>query len=153
YLVFVQVKAPAGTPIEQVSADELTRARRVLNQSRELFAAVYEGVPSALDQPLGIAPLGKKDPDEKTTPKAHGFADQATWELYHQRLGFLPWAQETRAYYDFEEPRFLATYDGGPDRPPWHEHLQCCEAARQLLHFYTWDVTRKTAGRELSWLD
>jgi len=153
YLIFVQVKAPAGTPIESVSAEELTRARRVLNQSREMFGAVYEGFQSALGGPLGIAPLDKKDLDEKTILKANVFADQATWELYHQRLGFLPWAQETRAYYDYEEPRFVATYDAGSQAPPWHEHLQCCEAARQLLHFYTWDATRKSAGRELSWLD
>ena len=153
YLVFVQVKAPAGTSIDAVSPDEMTRARRVLNQHRELFGAVYEGFHAELGKQLGVAPIEKAAIDEKTLLKANVFADQATWELYHQRLGFLPWAQETRAYYDYEEPRFLATFDGGSERPPWHQHLQCCEAVRQLLHFYTWDVTRKAAGRELAWLD
>jgi hypothetical protein len=59
------------------------------------------------------------------------------------------------------EPRFVTTYDAsgvkkGPDEDSedvdYVDHVQCHEATHQLVHFYTWDLTRKDIGRDPDWL-
>ncbi len=154
YLIFVQVKAAAGTPIESVPEVEINRAQRVLNQNKRLFAEFYDGFHDAFGKPFGLVKLEKPHLDEKTILKANIFADETTWELYHQRMGFLPFMQGIRAYYENEEPRFIVSYDpGGQELSSETDQVQCHEATHQLLHFYTWDVTRKSEGRELAWAE
>jgi len=152
YLIFVQVKAPVGASLESVSDVEMNRAKRVLNQNKTLFAAFYDGFHEAFGKLFGATRYDGKSIDERTILKANIFADSTTWELYHQRLGFLPFALGIRAYYDRNEPRFIASYDpGGDELSIETDQVQCHEATHQLMHFYTWDLTRKAEGRELGW--
>jgi hypothetical protein len=151
YLIFVQVKATPGTPLESVPETEMNRAKRVLNQSKTVFSACYDGFHDAFGKTLGVARYDKSNLDAQTILKANVFADESTWELYHQKLGFLPFLTGVRAYYEAEEPRFVVSYDPGDDTAAQSERVQCREATLQLLHFYTWDVSRKADGRELTW--
>jgi hypothetical protein len=63
-----------------------------------------------------------------------------------------------RAYYSIQEPRFITTYEGprqGGESDPDEDtaHVQCHEGTHQLVHFYTWDTSRKKAqGGRLEWL-
>ena len=157
YLLFVQIKAPAGTAADKVSADELDRAKRVLRQNQALFAKFYEGFEETLGAWLGVARYESSALDEKTLLKANIFADEQTWRLYHKRLygtdapGMLA---GVRAYYSTEEPRFIVTYDGGDKETSLEtDQVQCHEATHQFLHLCTWDVTRKATEREFPWLD
>jgi hypothetical protein len=152
YLIFVQVKAQPGTPMQSVPEMEVNRAKRVLNQNKTLFSAFYDGFHEAFGKTFGISKYDKSNLDDKTILKANIFADETTWELYHQKLGFLPFLVGIRAYYQADEPRFIVSYDpGGDELSSQTDKVQCHEATHQLLHFYTWDVSRKAEGRELAW--
>jgi hypothetical protein len=152
YLIFVQVKAAPGTPIETLPEQEMTRAKRVLEQTKTLFGACYDGFHETFGKAFGVGRYDKSNLDDKSILKANVFADESTWELYHQRLGFLPFMTGVRAYYQPDEPRFVVSYDPGDATAPRTDRLQCREATIQLLHFYTWDVTRKADGKELAWM-
>jgi hypothetical protein len=153
YLVFIQVNAPPGTPIEQVGAEETSRARRILDHETVLFSAVYEAFHELVGKPLGLLRYDKSNLDEKTILKANVFADEATWQLYEEQIGNASWSKGTRAYYNREEPRFLVSYDPGtPERAALSDRAQAHVAVYQLLHFYTWDAARRSDGRELDWV-
>jgi hypothetical protein len=151
YLVFSQVKAPSGTPIESVPEPELTRAKRALRETKELYAALYEGFLEAFGKEFGLPRFDRSNTDDKTMLKANVFADGATLDKYRRHFGRPTSAKGPRAYYEPEEPRFITTFDAGGAGEADAEQVQCHEATHQLLHLYTWDATRKASGKELSW--
>jgi hypothetical protein len=157
YLLFVQVKAPLGTPIESVPEIEMTRAKRVLAAKKTLFTDLYDAFHESFGKSLGLTKYDKSNLDYGTLLKANVFADETTWNSYHQRLGFGPLEPGLRAWYDVNEPRFLTTFDGdaaiSAERSTQIEQAQCRSALRQLLHFHTWDASRKEHGRELTWAE
>ena len=154
YLIFVQIKAPPGTPLEAVGSAELERAKSLLEREKDLFGAFDEGFHETFGKRFGLTRYDPTNLDHATLLKANVFADESTWEIYHQRMGFLPFATGVRAYYHTDEPRFLVSYDpGDPAQRADAESSQCEVAAFQALHFHTWDVTRKAQGRELSWVE
>jgi hypothetical protein len=154
YLLFVQIKAPAGTPMDRIDRAEIDRAKQVLKKNQELFASFYDGFQTCLGEAFALPQFDSSKVDEKSLLKANIFADESTWKLYHKRV----YGTETpgvgiRAYYGILEPRFITTFDGGESETAIEtDQVQCHEATHQLLHLFTWDVTRKATGRELGWV-
>ena len=42
---------------------------------------------------------------------------------------------------------------GFEETQEYTDQVQCHEATHQLVHFYTWDITRKITGKTPKWLD
>jgi hypothetical protein len=142
-----------GKKAEDVSPEELVRGQRILERNQKLFAAFYDGWMTEMGPRFGFTRYGPDNADDRTLMKVNVFTKAEDFFLYNfkSRAGV---GGFTRAYYSSEEPRFITTYDGGDDEDSnYTDQVQCHEATHQLVHFYTWDTTRKILDHEPSWLD
>lgn len=154
YLLFVQIQAPAGTPLDQVARAERQRAERVLRHNVELFGAFHDFWAKDIATALGVKVYGPSNADEKSLLKANIFADETTWVRYHAHRRLSSWIEGVRAYYESDEPRFIVSHDGSArEDPAYTDYVHCYAATLQLLHFHTWDRTREATGKEPPWAD
>jgi hypothetical protein len=162
YIIFVALNV-AGPEVEKLSPqerlarkatpEEEERGAKILERNRKLFTEFYEGWLREMGPRLGLTRYGPENCDDRTLLKANVFTKAEDFFRYNAKVdagvgGFV------RAYYSTEEPRFITTYDGGTDEPTIEtDQVQCHEATHQLVHFYTWDLTRKDLGRDPDMLE
>ncbi len=139
--------------LADVPVDRRERGAKILARNQKLYAAFYDGWMQEMGPRFGFTRYGEGNADFATLMKVNVFANPKDFFDYNQRVsagvgGF------TRAYYSAEEPRFVTTYDGGEDEDDaYADQVQCHEGTHQLVHFYTWDLTRKEQGRDIDWLE
>jgi len=176
YLVFVSLDSEAatvaGAPPEKpdldakgnprkkqrlmkdVAPEELEKGRKVLERNLALMEDFYEGWMTELGPIFGFTRYGPENTDETTLLKMNVFLNQAEYRRYNTSSDNEFMNQFARAYYTPQEPRFITTYDGGTGEDPFQtEQVQCHEATHQLVHLYTWDLTRKALKRDVRWED
>jgi hypothetical protein len=169
YVVFVQLDSkvgPAAKPDEpakpvqrremkDATADEIARANAVLEKNLALMEDFYEGWSALMGPIFGFTRYGPENVDRVTLLKLDVFLNESEYHRFNQKMpGYAFMDQFARAFYSHQEPRFITTFDGGADEDPLlTEHVQCHEAVHQLVHLYTWDLTRKELGREPTWED
>ncbi len=174
YLIFVQIKADRGSTIDEADPEEVKKAQGVLDHNVALFRALYEGWMTEMAPYFGFERYTKDNVSRDTIFKMNVFADYRSYMEYNLRIGSGGTAASARAYYSLQEPRFICTYEGKPEKKKkdgaegeaaeveenpeaetreYIDQVQCHEATHQLVHFYTWDTTRKVIGRNPRWLD
>lgn len=161
YVIFVSLNVPRSdkpggakdVTMADVPKEELARGEKILERNKKVFAALYEGWMTEIAPHFGMTRYGPENSDFKLLMKANVFAKPEDFMAYNIKSG-AGIGGFTRAYYSAEEPRFITTYDGGEDEDDaYADQVQCHEATHQLVHFYTWDLTRKELGREPDWLE
>ncbi len=153
YLIFVQVAAEKGTALEDCDPEARANAEKVLAKSVKLFETFYEGWMTEFAPHFGFERYDEKNVDHSTILKAIIFASEKDYATYNASIGSRL-ASSARAYYSKREPRFICSYEGGDEEDEaYTNHVQAHEATHQLVHFFTWDTTRKAIGREPRWLD
>jgi len=104
---------------------------------------------------FGFTKYDSSNADQSTLLKMDVFVNAAEYHRYNDKVdksGFTNLF--ARAFYTPREPRFITTYDGGMNENPFETaQIQCHEATHQLVHLYTWDLTRKALNREVKWED
>ena len=152
HVIFVAVDVPKGTQLADAPPDKVAEAQKVLDRQVKLFTAFYDGWMQEIGTRLGLTRYGPENADFDTLCKMQVFANEAAYEEYNAEIG--AGALFARAYYSLEEPRFITTYEGGEDEDDAEtDQIQCHEGTHQLVHFYTWDTSRKALGRKVEWLD
>lgn len=157
YIIFVALNV-GGPEVEKLDSkqrlerkatpEEYERGAKILERNRKLFTEFYDGWMREMGPLLSLTRYGPENCDDRTLLKANVFTTAADFRRYNDKIeigvsGFV------RAYYSPMEPRFITTYDGGSDEPTIEtDQVQCHEATHQLVHFYTWDLTRKDLGRD-----
>ena len=158
YLIFVQIKSEKGTVIEDADPEAVATAQVILDRNIDLFKNLYEGWMTQIAPIFGFERYTEDSVDYSTILKANVFADS---ESYYEYIAQVGGPRSARAYYSKQEPRFITTYEGDGEKGADGEgesqestnQVQCHEATHQLVHFYTWDTTRKIIGRPPRWLD
>jgi hypothetical protein len=167
YVIFVSLnvprdeKAPArDVTMADVPQEEIARGKAVLDRDVKLFSEYYDAWMEQIGARLGCTRYGPQNSDLKTLMKVNVFSKPEDFVAYNAKTG-AGIGLFTRAYYSPMEPRYVVTYDGsgvkhGPDGEgedaEYVDHVQCHEATHQLVHFYTWDLTRKDLGHDPDWL-
>jgi hypothetical protein len=118
------------------------------------MTALYEGWMTHIAPLLDLTRYGPENSTKLTLMKINVFPDRDAFAEYNRKIGAGGMIGGLRAYYSNQEPRFICTYQGGDDEDQ-HEtdQVQCHEAIHQLVHFYTWDQTRKLTGKEMPFLE
>jgi hypothetical protein len=170
YLVFVSLNSLEGDKqqeyddkgrpkwktreLKDVPPEELAKAQKVLDKNLALMEDFYEGWMTDLGPIFGFTRYGPENADETTLLKMNVFLNQAEYRRYNTNSNNEFMNEFARAYYTPREPRFITTYDGGATESPFEtEQTQCHEATHQLVHLYTWDLTRKALNRDVRWED
>jgi hypothetical protein len=170
YLVFVSLNSLDGDKQQEYDAKgrpkhktrelkdvppaEMESARKVLEKNLALMADFYEGWMTDLGPIFGFTRYGADNTDETTLLKMNVFLNRDEYRRYNSSSGNEFMNEFARAYYTPREPRFITTYDGGATESPFEtEQTQCHEATHQLVHLYTWDLTRKALNRDVKWED
>jgi hypothetical protein len=148
YLVVAQSTAPATADPEKVDAVERERLQATLARTSALLASLDEAFHATFGASLGLERHGATDVDESALRKVDLLPDAETYGLWRSRVGLTDGAG-LRASYRTEEPRYVVTYD---DASPDGQRALAREAVRQLLHFASWDVTRRRDGHEPAWV-
>ncbi len=140
--------------MKDVPPAEVERATKILNKNLDLMEKFYDGWMAELGPVFGLTRYDASNSDESTLFKMNVFCDAEEYELYSAKSGS-GMGGFARAYYSPQEPRFITTYDGGAEHESSFEtdQTQCHEATHQLVHFYTWDLSRKALNRDVKWLD
>jgi hypothetical protein len=137
-----------------VPPDEVEKAKKILKKNLDLMERFYEGWISELGPVFGFTRYGPENTDVSTLLKMNVFMNAEEYRRYNKSGGNDFMNEFARAYYTPSEPRFITTYDGGQDENPYQTaQVQCHEATHQLVHFYTWDLTRKALKRDVKWDD
>jgi hypothetical protein len=153
YVVFVSLNSAKGGKLADVAADEIARGAKILEKNLALFEQYYDGWMTTLGPVFGFTRYGADNCDDRTLFKVNVFSNAAEYRLYNDKTGS-GMGGFARAYYSPQEPRFITTYDGGENEDAAAtDQTQCHEATHQLVHFYTWDLSRKALKREVSWDD
>jgi hypothetical protein len=153
YLIFVSLNAPKDADVKNVPAAETERAAKILERTKKVIGEFYEAWMTEMGPRFGFKRYGPDNADFDTLMKMNVFAKPEDFFIYNMRVsagvgGF------TRAYYAPLQDRFITTYDGGEgEDDAYADQVQCHEATHQLVHFYTWDVTRKVEDRPVDWLE
>jgi hypothetical protein len=157
YIIFVALNV-AGPEVEKLTPkerlerkatpEEHERGAKILERNRKLFTEFYDGWMREMGPLLSLTRYGPENCDDRTLLKANVFTTALDFYRYNEAVGAGA-GGFVRAYYSTMEPRFITTYDGGTDEPSIEtDQVQCHEATHQLVHFYTWDLTRKDLGRD-----
>lgn len=157
-IVFVGIEADPGVLRADVPAEKEEAARASLQAHAELMKAFYEGWMENMGPVLGLTRYGEDNVDDEAFQKVYVFPNKASFEKYHEvieqkRAGGFP------AHYQAVGTHFLNTYQGARDgdtpegETDWKatRTLVAHEAVHQIVHFYTWDLTRKARGEAPSW--
>lgn len=161
YVIFVclntsdQGGAPTLDRVRDATPEEIETGKQILERNRKLFTEFYDAWMREMGPILSLTRYGPENCDERTLMKANVFRKAEDYNEYNKQA-----APEVmglaRAYYSPMEPRFITTYHGGgetADELVEIDQTQCHEAVHQLVHFYTWDLTRKDIGRDPDWLE
>ncbi len=152
YLVFVEMNAPAGTPVDGVSADEQARAKRVLAATESVLEACYDGFFAQFGDGLGLRRRDATSVDVDTVLKVDVLAASADMDALVKRLGAPP-PIGGRALYEDDEPRFVVALASDDAAPHDADDALCRAAVRQILHAATWDLSRDARGAGPSWAE
>lgn len=158
YLVFVSLNSAEGEnakrrTLAEVPPDEIARAQAILEKNLDVLETCYDAWIRELGPVFGFTRYTPENTDLATLFKMNVFTNAKEYQRYNEKSGG-GMGGFARAYYSFEEPRFITTYDGGKhESDAYTAQVQCHEATHQLVHFYTWDLSRKALGREVKWLD
>ncbi len=154
YLIFVSLDPSKGPKLADVSHEEIERGTRILTKNLDLMSKFYDGWMETLGPYFGFTRYGPENSDDRTMLKMNVFTKSEDYAAYNDKVD--PSLNgSARAYYSPMEPRFITTYDGGADQEDEFttNQVQCHEATHQLVHFYTWDLSRTALKRDVSWLD
>ncbi|MCE9635891.1 MAG: hypothetical protein K8T90_09315 [Planctomycetes bacterium] len=170
YLIFVSLPVAADklgkATLADVSPENMARGKEVLERTTKLYETFYDVWHSTFDGPMGLTRFGPENTDQEKILLIQVFLSGDDYARYNALTGGP--GGGVRAYYSSQEPRFVVTYDGTKTKskdapaPGAHEisedpfedpeHVQCHEGTHQLVHFHTWDTTRKALGRSPEWL-
>jgi hypothetical protein len=166
YLIFVSLdpskaaKDPKADPkvkktpgLADMPADEVAKGDAIVKKNLDLMEKFYDGWIENMGPIFGMTRYGPDNSDDRTLFKMNVFTKEQDYQIYNAKMG-TGLGGFARAFYSPMEPRFIVTYDGGADEDAaTTTHVQCHEATHQLVHFYTWDLSRQALKRDVTWLD
>jgi len=151
YVIFVQLNTEKGAQMKDVAPEELERGKRILERNRKLMAAYYDGWMETMGPIFGFTRYGPENADVDTLMKMNVFTTRDDYRTFNADVDSKA-AGFARAYYSPEDPRFITTYDSADESTDYVDQVQCHEATHQLVHFYSWDLTRKDLGHAPDYL-
>jgi hypothetical protein len=148
YLVFVSFD---GGKAKQPTRDAENAAKSILDRNLKVLTHLYGRWSKEVAEPLRLAKYDEKSADANTILKADVFTDPRPYLSYQFEADWWSADYGNVAHYVDVEPRFLAAVDAQKLPFPDPEGAIRTEAVRQLVHFHTWDATRKSSGREIEY--
>jgi hypothetical protein len=140
--------------MKDVPPADIEKASKILQKNLDLMEQFYDGWITQLGPVFGFTRYGPENTDESTMLKMNIFMNASEYHRFNIKNDNAMMDKFARAFYTPSEPRFITTYDGGDDEDPFQtEQVQCHEATHQLVHLYTWDLSRKALNREVKWDD
>lgn len=148
YLVFVSVGGEKpDRPLPRVMAE---KAKSELEATIALLDEVHAVWTRDIAEPLKLVTYGPANATEKTILKVNVFSEENDYFSYQFDADY--WSVDFgAAHYMAEEPRFLAAVAAGEVRSGHGAQAMRTEAVRQLVHFHTWDSSRKARERDIDW--